>query len=146
MSAGSWTPPVISMADGLRLAEAEDHACRTVQPPAAEGHCDCELHHRDTRWTGWELCTAAVPGYLVYDDYADQPEQSQREDWYIYDSGRVHLVPEGLAGKRKGQGACATPAPSAQHESVTRPATPCGWSSRPAPATRTSSGWSRSAG
>jgi hypothetical protein len=27
--------------------------------------------------------------------YSDQPEQSQREDWFMYDPGRVHLVPEG---------------------------------------------------
>lgn len=40
----------------------------------------------------WRIC-------LLW--YADQSEQTQREDWFSYDSGRIPLMPEGLAGSQR---------------------------------------------
>lgn len=66
---GESRPPfeLLSLEQMLERADDEDRACRSVQPPAVKGHCDCEAHHRDTRWTGWELC--AVHQCLVHDGY-----------------------------------------------------------------------------
>jgi hypothetical protein len=61
-----------------------------------------ELARVGRAWLGagplgaWRICL------LWYQDY---PEQSQREDWFIYDfiydRDRVRLVQDGLVGKKK---------------------------------------------
>ena len=69
MTAEPFRPPRTLALRRRADAVTDNRACRSIQPPAVPGHCGCEVHHRDTRWTGWELCTSTMPGCLVHDDY-----------------------------------------------------------------------------
>jgi hypothetical protein len=91
----SWQPPAIrTLADELREAGDTDRACRSIAPPAWPCDLGCTIHHRDVRWTGWELCTHTMPGYLVHDDYgysielAGITDSAQMLDWIYQIRGK----------------------------------------------------------